>query len=104
MSRTDGQLVHIVTLQCKDADNAANCINALATYGRPDAEAFGCLAYEFGLKEGTQDTVHIVERWTDWADLDRLLTEKVVPALPLYNQMLLRPFDPGSDTLRIRLA
>ena len=104
MNSGAGQFVHIVTLQCKDAENAARCLDALAAYGRPDAEAFRCAAYEFGLKEGTDDTVYLVERWNSWDDLNALLTEKVVPALPLYNQMLRRPFDPAADTLRIRLA
>jgi hypothetical protein len=101
---TDGRLVHIVTLECKDAEHAARCIEALASYGRPDARSFNCISYDFGLKEGTTDTVYLVERWRRWEDLDALLSEKVVPALPLYNQLLRRPFDPAKDTLRITLS
>lgn len=104
MNAKTGQYVHVVTLQCKDAESASRCLGALAAYGRPDAEAFRCVAYEFGLREGTEDTVYLVERWNNWEDLDGLLAEKVIPALPLYNQMLRRPFDPAADTLRIRLA
>lgn len=99
-----GQLIHIVTLQCKDGEHAARCIEALQNYGKPDAIAFNCVSYDFGFKEGSDDTVYIVERWNKWDDLDALLTTKVVPALPLYNQLLKRPFDPATDTLRIRLA
>jgi len=98
-----GRRIHIVTLTCKDAEHATLCLGALAAYGRPDALAYGCLAYAFGLKEGADDTVLLVERWRDWADLDRLLTEKVVPALPTYNALLKRPFDPATDTARITL-
>ena len=29
---------------------------------------------------------------------------KVVPAMPMYNQLLKRPFDPSKDTLRIKLS
>lgn len=101
---TEAQLVHVVTLQCKDAEHAQRCLGALAAYGKPDALAYRCAAYEFGLKEGAADTVLLIERWRTWADLDRLLTEKVVPALPVYNQLLKRPFDPARDTQRIRLA
>lgn len=95
--------MHVVTLDCKDAEHAERCIEALATYARPDALAFHCTSYEFGLREGTADTVCIVERWRQWRDLDALLREKVVPALPLYNQLLKRPFDPANDTVRIQL-
>jgi len=101
---SEGRFLHIVTLECKDAEHARRCIGALAAYGRPDALAFGCLAYEFGLRLGSADTVLLVERWRRWEDLDALLREKVVPALPLYNQLLMRPFDPARDTLRIALA
>lgn len=103
-STTAGRLVHVVTLACKDDEHASRCLEALANYGRPDALSFGCLSYEFGLKAGTTDTVYIVERWNRWEDLDALLQAKVVPALPLYNQLLKRPFDPAADTLRIALA
>lgn len=103
-STNDGQFVHIVTLDCKDEEHAKRCIEALATYGKPDAFAFNCISYEFGLKEGTTDTVYIVERWHKWQDLDSLLSEKVVPALLIYNQLLKKPFDPSTDTLRIRLS
>ena len=101
---TEGHLVHVVTLECKDAEHASRCISALGTYGRPDALAFNCRSYDFGLKVGTTDTVCLVERWSRWEDLDALLSEKVVPALPLYNQLLRRPFDPGADTLRVDLS
>jgi len=99
----DGACVHVVTLTCRDAGHAAQCLEALAAHGRPDALAYGCLAYEFGLREGVADTVVIVEHWRRWEDLDRLLVEKVVPALPMYNQLLSRSFDPARDTLRIHL-
>jgi len=99
-----GRLVHLVTLECKDHEHAQRCIAALENYGKPDALAFQCVSYEFGLKEGTTDTVCLVERWDRWEDLDALLSEKVVPALPTYNQLLKRPFDPARDTCRIRLA
>lgn len=94
----------MVTLECKDAERATRCIDALANYGRPDALAFNCLSYEFGLQEGASDTVCLVERWSRWEDLDALLEAKVVPALPMYNELLKRPFDPAKDTLRIKLA
>jgi quinol monooxygenase YgiN len=98
------QCVHIVLLACQDAEHAKQCLQALANHGRPDALAFGCLSYEFGLKEGTPDTVCIVERWQQWGDLNALLMEKVVPALPTYNKFLKRPFDPAKDTMRINLS
>ena len=99
----EGRLVHIVTLDCKDAERAAQCLAALASYGRPDAHEFGCLSYEFGLTVGTDDVVYIVERWKRWEDLDALLAEKVVPALPMYDKLLKQPFDPARDTRRIAL-
>jgi hypothetical protein len=99
-----GQLVHVVTLECKDDEHATRCLEALRNYGRPDALAYNCVSYDFGLKEGTSDMVYIVEYWHRWQDLDSLLQEKVVPALPLYNELLKRPFDPATDTLRINLA
>ena len=101
---TEARLVHVVTLDCKDDAHARECLGALANYGKPDALAFDCVSYEFGLKAGTTDTVQIVERWRRWEDLDSLLGEKVVPALPTYNQLLKRPFDPAKDTLRIELG
>jgi hypothetical protein len=94
----------IVTLDCKDEEHAKRCIDALANYGRPDALAFNCVSYDFGIKEGTVDTVCLIERWRKWSDLDALLNEKVVPALPMYNQLLKKPFDPSKDTLRIKLS
>ena len=100
----DGDLMHIVTLNCKDAESADSCISALAAYGKPDALAYNCASYEFGRREGSEDTVYIIERWRRWSDLDALLNEKVVPALPMYNQLLKRPFDPSQDTLRICLS
>lgn len=103
-SASEGSLVHVVTLECKDDEHATRCLAALKDYGKPDALAFKCLAYEFGLKEGTTDTVCLVERWNQWEDLDALLSAKVVPALPMYNQLLKRPFDPARDTMRIRLS
>ena len=98
-----GHLVHIVTLECRDREHAARCLAALGTYGRPDALSFNCVAYEFGLQAGSPDTVYLVERWNQWEDLDALLTARVVPALPLYNELLKRPFDPARDTRRIEL-
>ena len=103
-STSAGPFVHVVTLDCKDGEHAKRCIEALANYGRPDALAFNCVSYEFGMLEGTVDTVYIVERWRQWSDLDALLNEKVVPALPMYNQLLRRPFDPSRDTMRIKLC
>jgi hypothetical protein len=96
--------MHLVTLRCRDADAAAQCLAALAAYGRPDALAYGCAAYEFGPCEGKPDTVILVERWWRWSDLDRLLGERVLPALPIYNQLLRAPFDPESDTVRVMIA
>lgn len=98
-----GRFIHVVTLSCKDAARAQECLKALAAYGRPDAISYGCASYEFGLKVGDDATVLLVERWEDFAKLDRLLAEKVVPALPVYNALLARPFDPVRDTLRIAL-
>lgn len=99
-----GQLIHIVTLECRDADHARRCLGALAEHGRPDALALGCESYEFGLVVGTDDSVRIVERWRRWQDLDALIETKVVPALPNYNQLLKRAFDPAVDTLRVELT
>lgn len=103
-SNASGQLVHLVTLKCKDEEHATQCLAALANYGKPDALLFNCLSYEFGLKLGTTDTVYLVERWNQWEDLDALLQAKVVPAIPMYNQLLATPFNPATDTLRIELA
>ncbi len=100
----EGKFVHVVTLDCKDEEHAKRCIEALAKYGRTDAFAFNCVSYEFGVREGTANTVYIIERWRRWQDLDALLHEKVVPALPLYNQLLKTPFDPSKDTVRIKLS
>ena len=100
---SDGQFMHVVTLDCKDEEHANRCLDALANYGRPDALAFSCVSYDFGMREGTTATVYIIERWRRWSDLDALLVEKVVPALPIYNQLLKRPFDPSKDTVRINL-
>ena len=100
----EGRLIHVVTLDCKDEEHARNCITALAHYGKPDALSFGCVSYEFGLQVGSTDTVYLVERWNRWEDLDALLQEKVVPALPMYNELLKHPFNPATDTLRINLA
>jgi quinol monooxygenase YgiN len=97
-------LVHLVTLECRDADHAHHCLEALQAVGRPDALAYGCLSYDVGRAEGCDDTVVLVERWRRWEDLDALLVEKVVPALPRYNALLRRPFDPGRDTRRVRLV
>jgi len=103
-STVEGRHVHVVTLECKDAEHAARCLSALNARGRPDALAFNCLSYEFGLKEGTVDTVCLVERWRRWEDLDALLQLKVIPALPSYNALLRRPFDPARDTLRLTIS
>jgi hypothetical protein len=100
-ANNSGKLLHVVTLRCKDESRASQCIDALSNYGKPDALAFSCISYEFGLKAGTTDTVCIVERWNRWEDLDNLLQNKVVPALPMYNELLARPFDPAVDTIRI---
>lgn len=99
----DARLIHLVSLECKDDTHAMRCLEALSAYGRPDALAFKCVSYDFGRKLGTNH-IFIIERWHRWEDLDALLTEKVVPALPLYNQLLARPFDPARDTTRIELG
>ena len=99
-----GHLVHLVTLECKDHKRAQRCLAALENYGKPDALAFQCEPYEFGLKEGTTETGCLLERWNRWEDLDALISKKVVPVLPTYNQLLKRPFDPAKDTCRIKLA
>jgi len=99
-----GQLIHIVSLNCKDAERARQCLSALADYGKPDALSYKCVSYKFGLKEGTTDEIYLVEHWNSWDDLNALLQDKVVPALPMYNELLKSPFDPAKDTLRIRLA
>jgi len=103
-SGAGGVCVHVVTLECKDGEHAKQCVDALAAYGRPDALAFNCVSYEFGFKEGTANTICLVERWKQWQDLDALLHAKVIPALPMYNQLLKRPFDPTKDTVRITLS
>jgi quinol monooxygenase YgiN len=103
MSKTIPDL-HLVTLRCKSAKHAEDCLAALKAYGRPDAMAYGCRSYEFGRVLGDETTVLLAERWEDWGALDRLLTEKVVPALPTYNALLERDFDPARDTRRISLA
>jgi len=97
-------LVHVVTLECKDEDHARRCLDALANYGKPDAHAFNCVSYEFGRKKDSPAPVYLIERWNRWEDLDALLQEKVIPALPLYNELLKRPFDPATNTLRIALS
>lgn len=104
MTTHAGRLAHIVTLICKDQENAERCLEALAAYGRPDAMSFNCVSYDFGIRPDSMETVYIIERWNDWADLDALLTSKVIPALPLYNELLKRPFDPRLDTTRIELT
>jgi hypothetical protein len=102
-SQSDARFLHLVTLECKDGEHAARCMAALTDHGRPDALSFNCASYEFGVKEGSADTVLIVERWNRWEDLDALLQAKVIPALPMYNALLKQPFDPGRDTVRIDL-
>lgn len=103
LSTSPGPHLHVVTLRCKDAAHAARCMEALSRYGRPDALSYGAASYEFGLVAGSSDAITLIERWERWADLDRLLQEKVIPALPLYNELLARPFDPAVDTLRVNL-
>ena len=99
-----GKYIHIVTLNCKDDERARQCLGALANYGKPDAMSFNCVSYDFGLKAGTTDSVYLVERWNQWSDLDALLQNKVIPAIPMYNELLKSPFNPASDTLRIELT
>jgi hypothetical protein len=99
-----GGLVHVVRLECRDQASAARCLGALGDHGRPDALAYGCLSYEFGPAVEAPATIVLVERWSRWEDLDALLAEKVVPALPLYDEMLARPFDAVRDTTRIALV
>lgn len=98
------RLLHFVTLECKDATSARHCLAALSQYGKPDAQAYHCLSYEFGIKVGAPDTVCLVERWNRWEDLDALLRDKVVPALPIYNALLKHPFDPEKNTVRVDLG
>lgn len=98
-----GQNIHIVALRCKSAGHATQCLTALRDYGRPDALAYECQSYEFGRKVGDDATVILIERWGDFSQLNRLLTDKVIPALPDYNALLDREFDPARDTLRIVL-
>jgi len=102
-STSRGRLLHVVTLECRDGEHAKRCLDALAAHGRPDALAFDCASYEFGVRQGAEDTVVLVERWTRWEDLDALLSAKVIPALPVYNALLKRPFDPAKDTMRIEV-
>lgn len=101
---SEGRFVNIVTLACKDEEHAARCLTALRLHGKPDALSFNCLSYEFGLKEGSPDTVYIVEHWARWEDLESCIAEKVAPVLPMYNELLKRLFDPARDTVRIALA
>ncbi len=99
-----GKCLHIIRLECKSPEHAENCLGALANYGRPDALEFGCHSYEFGLQEGSDTVIMLVERWPDFDSLERLLEEKVIPALPTYNELLASPFDPERDTTRVTLA
>jgi len=98
------RLIHLVTLDCKDAAHADRCLAAPRRFGRPDAESLGRLGYEFGLRQGSEETVQLVERWRRREDLDALLAAKVVPALPTYDELLKRPSDPALDTVRVRLS
>jgi len=103
-ANSKGRLINLVTLVCKDNEHAQQCLEAIANYGKPDAMGYKCSSYEFGLEVGTEDTVRVVERWNRWEDLDSLLKDKVIPALPSYNQLLKRPFDFKTDTVRIELT
>lgn len=96
--------IHLVTLDCKDADAAQQALGILTSQSRQDALDYGCASYDVGLVEGSDDRIRLIERWPDWAPLDRLLAEKVAPALPHYNAMLARDFDPARDTVRVRLV
>ena len=96
--------IHVVTLRCKDETHAEHCLGALRDHGRPDAMAYGCRSYDFGPQASDSRTIMLVERWDDFSALDRLLAEKVVPALPTYNALLERDFDPANDTMRISVA
>jgi quinol monooxygenase YgiN len=102
--RTFAPLLHVVTLECKDAEHADRCLTALREHGRPDALAYGCVSYEFGPRVDSPSTIQIVERWHRWEDLDALLQERVVPALPLYDALLASPFDPSRHTARTELV
>jgi len=99
-----GPMVNLSTLICKDETHAKQCLEAIANYGKPDALSYKCFSYEFELKVGTKDAVCVVERWNRWEDLDSLLEDKVIPALPSYNQLLKRPFDFKTDTVRVELS
>jgi len=76
----------------------------LERYRKPEALQYGCKAFEYGLKEGTatKDCVYVCERWDKWADLDKLHNEKFGPnQLPIFNELLKRPFDFNTDSLRV---
>jgi hypothetical protein len=36
--------------------------------GCQDVLAFNCVAYDFGIKEGANETVYLSERWSRWPD------------------------------------
>ena len=58
--RTFAPLLHVVTLECKDAEHADRCLTALREHGRPDALAYGCVSYEFGPRVDSPSTIQIV--------------------------------------------
>jgi len=55
----EGNLVHLVTLVCNDSAHAQRCLEALRQYGKPDAHAYNCVPFAYGLKEGSPDTVYL---------------------------------------------
>src|SRR5690606_4472063 len=75
------RFVHVVTLDCKDAEHALRCIQMLTRVGLPDAKMFQCVSYEFGLEAGSTERVVIIQRWERWEDLDALIEQRIAPDL-----------------------
>ena len=70
---------HVVTLPCKDEECAKNCLSALKANVDLVKKDYNALEYTAGLKAGSQTEVYLIEKWSNWEDLDRWLTEQVVP-------------------------
>jgi NAD(P)-dependent dehydrogenase (short-subunit alcohol dehydrogenase family) len=43
-SADEGRFVHGATLDCRDAEDAERCVEALANHGKPDALVFNCIS------------------------------------------------------------